>query len=43
MDPIFQPLSKEQKEALNSKGYREWEYPYWPKWCDPDEKACKLL
>lgn len=43
MEPIYKPLSKEQKADLLNKGYKEYEYPYFPKSCDPDEPLCKLL
>jgi len=43
MEPIFKPLTKEKKEELISRGYKEFEQPYCPKICDPDESLCKIL
>lgn len=41
MENIYKPLTKEKKEELNQRGYKEWETPYIPKICDPDESLCK--
>jgi hypothetical protein len=43
MEPIYKPLSKEEKEKLEKKGYKEWEYYYFPEWADPDSFKCKLI
>lgn len=40
MDPIYKPLTNEQKAELDSKGYQEYEYFYHPKWADPEEPIC---
>lgn len=43
MDPIYKPLTAEEKDKLNKKGYKEWEYLYFPEWADPDTTTCKYL
>jgi len=41
MDPIYKPLTCEQKIKLEEKGYKEWEYMTMNKWNDPDSINCK--
>jgi hypothetical protein len=41
MDPIYKPLTKEEKKNLENRGLKEWEYIYFPKWADPDNNTCK--
>jgi hypothetical protein len=43
MDPIYKPLSVEEKENLNKRGLKEWEYMGIPKWADPDSNMCIIL
>ncbi len=43
MEPIFKPLTKEKKDELIKRGYKEFEQPYCPKICDPDEPLCKVF
>lgn len=43
MQPVFEPMSKELKEKLNQRGYKEWTQPYRPKISDPAEKECKFI
>ena len=40
MDPIYKPLTNEEKQRLEAKGYKEWQYYHWPRWSDPDEMSC---
>lgn len=40
MDPIFKPLTADEKENLNKRGLKEWEYLGIPKWADPDSSLC---
>ena len=42
MEPIYEGLSKEKKQELLDRGYKEFEYFIPPKYCDPNEKECKL-
>lgn len=41
MQPVYEPMSKELKEKLAQRGYKEWTQPYRPKVSDPAEKECK--
>jgi hypothetical protein len=41
MDPIYKPLTKNEKLKLEAKGYKEWEYATMSKWIDPDSTQCK--
>ena len=41
MDPIYKPLSQEDKQKLESKGYKEWEYFGIPNYADPDSNNCR--
>jgi hypothetical protein len=41
MDPIYKPLTKEQKSDLERRGLKEWEYMAPNKWIDPDSMTCK--
>ena len=43
MDPIYEPLSKEKKQELVARGFKEFEQPYWPVFCDPDEPICNHI
>ena len=43
MDPIYKPLSKEEKARLEKRGLKEWEYLYMPTWADPDSTSCKKI
>jgi hypothetical protein len=40
MDPIYKPLTKEQKVELDKKGYKEWEYMSIANCYDPDSITC---
>jgi hypothetical protein len=40
MDPIFKPLNKEEKERVEKKHLKEWEYMSIAPWTDPDSLAC---
>lgn len=40
MDPIYKPLTQEQKSNLEKRGYKEWEYWTMNKWNDPDSMTC---
>lgn len=41
MDPIYKPLTKEQKQDLEKRGYKEFEYMSMANWNDPDSRTCK--
>jgi hypothetical protein len=43
MDPIYKPLTKEEKEKLSQRGYKEWEYFGIANYSDPDSNTCKDL
>jgi hypothetical protein len=42
MDPIYKPLTAEEKENLNKRGLKEWEYLGIPEWADPDSTLCMI-
>lgn len=42
MDPIYKPLTKEEKEKLNNRGLKEFEYMRMANWADPESNACKI-
>jgi hypothetical protein len=41
MDPLYKPLTKDDKVELDKRGYKEWEYMSPSKWIDPDSYHCK--
>jgi hypothetical protein len=42
MDPIYKPLTELDKQKLEARGYKEWEYFGIPNYADPDSKTCKI-
>lgn len=42
MDPIYKPLTKDEKVQLEKRGYKEWEYFGIPNYGDPDSTLCKF-
>src|SRR5947208_1563671 len=42
MDPLYKPLTKEDKIELERRGYKEWEYMTPNKWTDPDSPYCNF-
>jgi hypothetical protein len=40
MDPLYKPLTGEQKQKLQERGLKEWEYFRFNKWADPDSAYC---
>ncbi len=40
MDPIYKPLTNEQKVELDRRGYKEFEYMSMNKWNNPDSTTC---
>ncbi len=43
MDPLYKPLSNDQKSELEKRGYKEWEYMHMNKWTDPDSTTCMII
>jgi hypothetical protein len=43
MDPIYKPLTNEEKENLAARGLKEWEYFGLSKYNDPDSNLCKEI
>ena len=41
MDPIYKPLTEQEKLNLEARGYKEWEYFGIPNYADPDSNVCK--
>ena len=42
MDPIFKPLTNEEKQKLAARGYKEWEYFGLSQFNDPDSNLCNV-
>ncbi len=40
MDPLYNPLTKDDKIELEKRGLKEWEYMAMNKWIDPDSTSC---
>ena len=40
MDPIYKPLTEQEKQQLESRGYKQWEYFGIPNYSDPDSTIC---
>lgn len=43
MDPIYKPLSEEEKAQMDARGYKQWEYFGIPNYADPDSNVCKKI
>ncbi len=41
MDPIYKPLTEQDKQKLEERGYKEWEYFGIPNYANPDSNVCK--
>ncbi len=43
MDHIYKPLTKEEKEKLEKRGLKEWEFMTMANWADPDSQTCTII
>lgn len=43
MDPLYKPLTKQQKNDLANRGLKEFEYVAPNKWIDPESPNCIII